>query len=135
MIPAVRFGKIVGQIGHVPVRMVDAELVRHLTKEPDFVVGGHGYIYDFIPKREIWLDQDMSPQAVACSALHEATERTLMRQKKMGYDRAHDFANGVESKMRAELIKQGGLRGEQPLVVAGRWYRRWLTTHMERLAA
>lgn len=134
MIPGIRFGKIVGQIGHVPVRMVDAELARHLCNS-DFVVGGHGYVYGFIPKREIWLDRDMAPQAVACSALHEAVERTLQKQKKMSYDRAHEFANGVESKMRAELIAQGGLRGEQPLVVAGRWYKRWLVTHRERLAA
>lgn len=135
MIPGVRFGKIEGQIGNVSVRMVDGELVRHLC-DPGFVIGGHGYVYPkYIKKSEIWIDHDMSQQAIATAALHEAVERSLMKLKGMGYDRAHEFANGVEAQMRAELISRGGLRGEEPLVVAGRWYARWLRTHRERLAA
>ena len=133
MIPAIRFGKIVGQIGGVPVRSVDMELARHLC-DPDIAVGGHGYIYpDFIPKGEIWLDEDLSPQAFACSALHEATERLLMQKKKMSYDKAHDFANGVEAQLRAHMMKYGE-RGT-PLQIAGRWYARWLRTHRDKLAA
>jgi hypothetical protein len=133
VIPAVRFGNIVGHVGSVAIRSVDAELVR-LLNSPDFVVGGHGYVYpSYIPKSEVWLDRDMSPQATACSLLHELVERRLQQRLKYGYDRAHDVANGVEQQLRAHLTRVGEPR--HPIRTASEWYRRWLSTHRDKLAA
>jgi hypothetical protein len=133
MIPARRFGKIGGEIGGVPVRYVDPEVVRYLG-DPDFVTGGHGYVYPkVVPKSEIWLDSTMDPQAIACSAYHEVVERQLMRLEKMSYDRAHDAALKVESEMRADLMARG-IGEEAPLQVAGRWFARWKRLHRSRPA-
>jgi hypothetical protein len=43
-----------------------------------FTEGGHDLVYPFIPKREIWLDDDLSKKERKFVLLHEAHERNLM---------------------------------------------------------
>ncbi len=61
----------------VKVWIVDGEAVRDLFFI-DFVEGGHGYVYPFIPKDEIWIDDDVSREEAKFVLLHELHERNLM---------------------------------------------------------
>ena len=46
-----------------------------------FTEGGHDKVYNFIPKNEIWIDNDLSPKERKFVLLHEAHERNLMSRK------------------------------------------------------
>jgi hypothetical protein len=61
----------------IKVWIVSGELVRDLFFI-DFTEGGHGYVYSFIPKDEIWLDDDLEPDEIKFVLLHELHERNLM---------------------------------------------------------
>lgn len=132
MIPGIRFGKIVGEVAGLKVRFVDGETVRVLA-DKDWTMGGHHYVYKYVPRREVWIDKDLPAQAAATTLYHELVERELQRRTGMSYDRAHDKALVEEHKLRTHLVT----RGESGTVmqVAGRWYARWLRTHREKLVA
>ena len=57
--------------------IVDGNLVRDLFYI-DFTEGGHDKVYNFIPKNEIWLDDDVSFKEMNFILLHEIYERNLM---------------------------------------------------------
>ncbi len=59
------------------VWIVDGKAVRDIFFL-DFTQGGHGYVYDFIPKNEIWIDDDVEPDELKFVLLHELHERNLM---------------------------------------------------------
>jgi len=59
------------------VWIVSGELVRGLLCI-DFTEGGHDKVYPFIPKNEIWLDDDLGPKERKFVLLHELHERNLM---------------------------------------------------------
>jgi hypothetical protein len=82
--------------GYAPMRVfvVNAELVRHKFGVPDFS-SGHGLYYKFIPKNEIWIDDDYAPDRRKFVVLHEVTEHKLMSEG-MNYDFAHKEAEIVE---------------------------------------
>lgn len=63
----------------VKVWVVDGEAVRGLFFI-DFTEGGHSLVYPFIPKDEIWLDDDLSPRELKFVLLHELHERNLMKK-------------------------------------------------------
>lgn len=128
-----RVGRIIGEAAGLRVRLVNGEIVR-LLLDKDFTMGGHWYVYKYVPRREVWLEEGLSQQAMACTLLHELVERTLQMKKRYSYDRAHDFANGVEAQLRTHLFRYG-MGGETPLQIAGRWYARWQRTHRDKLAA
>jgi hypothetical protein len=63
----------------IKVWIVNGEAVRgHFFL--DFVEGGHGYIYPFIPKDEIWIDDDLDEKEIKFVLLHEIHERNLMKK-------------------------------------------------------
>lgn len=62
---------------NVDVWVVSGELVRDFFYI-DFTEGGHDRVYAFIPEREIWLDDDLSPGERKFILLHELHERNLM---------------------------------------------------------
>lgn len=66
----------------------------------DYVAGGHGYVYNYIPVGEVWIDNDVSPEERPYVLLHELVEMQLMRDYGMEYDQAHEEANGVEQNAR-----------------------------------
>lgn len=76
------------------VWIVDGEIVRDLLYV-GFTEGGHDKVYRFIPKNEIWIDDEVSAKERKYILLHEAYERNLMCQK-LTYDEAHKNANEVE---------------------------------------
>ena len=79
--------------------MVNGAMVR-LYLDPEFVVGGHNYVYDYIPKGEIWIDSVMEDtRELPYYITHEITEYDLMAKGK-DYEAAHDFANAAEKEHR-----------------------------------
>jgi len=78
----------------VKVWVVKGELVRGLFFI-DFTEGGHDKVYHFVPKNEVWLDDDLSPRERRFVLLHELHERHLMAQG-WTYGRAHRNASKVE---------------------------------------
>jgi len=79
---------------NVKVWIVDGELVRSLFFI-DFTEGGHDKVYGFVPKGEIWIDNDLSPKERKFVLLHEAHERNLM-SKGMTYNDAHRSSSSIE---------------------------------------
>lgn len=78
---------------------VDGDYVRN-NLEVDFIGGGHGYVYTFIPKNEIWIEQRFSQDDQTFFLMHEMIERLLMIHAKWTYNKAHAFANDVERVLR-----------------------------------
>jgi hypothetical protein len=85
--------------GRVKVWIIRGELVRSLYFI-DFTEGGHDKVYHFVPKEEVWLDDDLSPGDRKFVLLHELHERHLMS---LGwpYFKAHRSASGIEYHCRA----------------------------------
>lgn len=79
------------------VWVVDGELIRDFCFS-DFTEGGHDFVYSFIPKGEIWLDDDLGQTTDRrLVLLHELKERALMGDQNMSYDSAHAAANEIET--------------------------------------
>ncbi len=79
---------------NVKVWIVDGEAVRGLFFV-DFTEGGHGFVYPFIPKGEVWIDDDVEFSELKFVLLHEMYERRLM-SKWMPYDKAHKKSSEIE---------------------------------------
>lgn len=80
------------------VWIVSGELVRDLFYN-DFTEGGHEFVYKFVPKNEVWIDDDLGPAERAFVILHELHERNLMKTG-MIYDSAHLSSSIIEYKCR-----------------------------------
>lgn len=78
----------------INVWLVSGKLVRG-TFFVEFTEGGHDKVYKFIPKNEIWIDNDLSLDEIPFVLLHELHERNLMSRGK-GYDKAHRLSSKVE---------------------------------------
>lgn len=89
----------------VKIYLVEGEYVRDLHKT-DYVEGGHGYVYPWIPENEIWVDSSIDSKEIPVIVLHEFTERTLMKYKKISYARAHIAASKVEFEHRGIFDKK-----------------------------
>jgi len=59
--------------------IVDGEMVRTL-RFIDFTEGGHDAVYPFMPKNEVWIDDDIKESERKFVLLHELRERNLMCQ-------------------------------------------------------
>lgn len=80
--------------GKCKVWIIKGELVRGIFFL-DFTEGGHDKVYSFVPKNEIWIDDDLSRKELKFVLLHEVYERNLMA-KGMSYDDAHRHALQIE---------------------------------------
>jgi hypothetical protein len=97
--------------GAVRVWVVKGELVRSLYFI-DFTEGGHDKVYHFVPKNEVWIDDDVGPEERRFVLLHELHERHLMS---LGwpYFKAHNSASKIEYRCRAHPEDlEAGLRLE-----------------------
>ena len=92
---AKRYGKIDG----LDVWLVNGDEVRNRYKT-DFIEGGHGLVYSWVPNNEIWLELGMHQDEYPYVLLHEYVERVLMKTREMKYDEAHRIAAKVEFAMR-----------------------------------
>ena len=66
--------------GTVNVWLVDGNLVRSYYKT-DYTEGGHGYVYPWVPKPEIWIEDGADHREVPYIVCHEYIERRLMRDE------------------------------------------------------
>lgn len=98
--------------GPVGVWLVDGNLVRSYYKT-DYTEGGHGYVYPWVPRPEIWIEDGVDRREVPFVLSHEYAERRLMRDEGLDYDTAHAIAAKVEFDLRKT-------RGVTPLLVSGR---------------
>jgi hypothetical protein len=93
--------------GPIAARLVDGCLVRCLYRT-DYVEGGHGHVYPWVPKREIWLEHGVAAKELPFVLAHEYTELRLMRDDGLEYGPAHAIAAKVEFALR-EGDSLGGL--------------------------
>jgi hypothetical protein len=84
------------------IYLVDGNFVR--KEHIEFTMGGHGYVYDYIPKDEIWIDENLKqkPDDLAATIKHEIFEVRKMRDEGLSYDEAHELANDMEEQERAK---------------------------------
>ncbi len=76
------------------VWIVNGEFVRDLFFL-DFTEGGHDKVYNFVPKDEIWIDDDLDLNELKFVLLHEVHERNLM-SRGMSYNLAHKSSSKIE---------------------------------------
>jgi hypothetical protein len=98
--------------GPVHVWRVDANLVRSYYKL-DYTEGGHGSVYPWVPKPEIWIEDGVDNREAPYIVSHEYLERRLMRDKGIDYDRAHEICSRIDFDLRKR-------KGATPLLVPGR---------------
>lgn len=85
----------------IRVWIVDGEAVRNLFFL-DFTEGGHEFVYSFVPKDEVWIDDDIGKDEIKFVLLHEMHERKLM-EGGMKYDPAHKSSSEIEYYCRKHL--------------------------------
>lgn len=78
--------------------LVDGALVRQYL-DPEFVFGGHHFVYNYIPLAEVWIDSAIDPREIPYIIEHELVERDHMSEG-IHYDIAHEFATVADKKMR-----------------------------------
>ncbi len=58
-------------------------------------IGGHHYVFKYIPENEIWISN--LDKETYSTAVHEYTERIIMKEQKLNYEDAHIIATNVEN--------------------------------------
>ena len=89
--------KKIGQINDMEISLVDGDAIKK-KYFMDYVEGGNDMAYKWMPKNQIWIDDNMSPKVMPHIIYHEYLERYLMKYKGMKYDDAHKIANKYEKK-------------------------------------
>lgn len=84
----------IGDNGHLSIWRVKGEVVRDKYRD-SFTLGGHGRVYPWMPKNEIWIEQGADP----FDAYHELREWNAMGTG-MKYPPAHHIATIEEHDLR-----------------------------------
>jgi len=84
--------------GDLHVWAVQGDQVRK-QHDPNFIMGGHGYVYDYVPKDEVWIEDALPPRDKTFTLLHELYEIGLMREGRP-YNSAHEETTYIEKKLR-----------------------------------
>jgi hypothetical protein len=90
---------------------VDGNLVRSYYKT-DYTEGGHGVVYPWVPRKEIWVEDGVDHRELPFIVAHEYVERRLMRDEGLEYDSAHEACSRFEFELRERA-------GAPPLLVRG----------------
>lgn len=85
--------------GPVRVWLIDGNLARSYYKT-DYTEGGHGYVYRWVPRGEIWVEAALERGELPYVISHEYLELRLMRDRKLSYDDAHEIAAKLEFRLR-----------------------------------
>jgi len=96
----------------INVWLVSGRLVRSVF-DIDFTAGGHDKVYEFVPYKEVWIDDDIIEQERGYVLLHELHERNLM-SKGFPYNKAHEESSKLEyhcrhhpDELHALLVQEG----------------------------
>lgn len=97
--------RYVGKLKGFKIYLVDGNKVRR--DHVQFVQGGHGLVYPWITKDEIWIDDILRVKARDYYAvrLHELYEAVKMRDQAWSYSKAHAMANKIEKEYRNKYKK------------------------------
>lgn len=90
--------KLLGKAGKLSVWLINGRLVRS-DFDINFTEGGHDRVYNYVPKNEVWLDDDIIPAERTYVLLHELFER-LQMGKGLTYNQAHRRASLLEWRAR-----------------------------------
>jgi len=82
----------------VQVWFVKGRLVRSVY-DVEFTEGGHEHVYEYIPRGEVWIDDDIHEDERGFVLFHELHERNLMAEG-MDYDTAHEECSRLEKHYR-----------------------------------
>jgi hypothetical protein len=82
----------------VSVWIVKGRLVRSVYNI-DFTEGGHDHVYEFVPKNEVWIDDDIEEPERGYVLLHELHERNRMAHG-WAYLKAHAESSRLEYRCR-----------------------------------
>lgn len=102
----------------ISIWLVNGKIIRDLFKT-DFIEGGNGYVYSWIPNDEIWIEDTIDTSEIPEVIIHEFVERTLMKYQNMSYTKAHPIASkvdfryyedGLSKKEVLELTKEKALK-------------------------
>jgi hypothetical protein len=104
--------------GDVTVWLVDGNLARSYYKT-DYTQGGHAYVYPWVPKPQVWVEDGTDHREIPFVVCHEYLERRLMRDGGLEYDRAHEIASALEYDLRkgaglTPLLTRGGRKVGKP---------------------
>ena len=94
-----------GELNGINVFSVNGDFVK-FNYSMSFVEGGHYLVYNFIPEKEIWIDNDIESKDYAPILLHELNELIRMRDLNEDYETAHKNSNKIELNYR---LKRMGL--------------------------
>ena len=83
------------------VYRVSGDYVRERFKQ-DFVEGGNGYAYPWMPKDEIWIEDTIEESEVSFIIEHEWVEAKFMKEHGYDYQHAHKLASIAEFGMRTQ---------------------------------
>ncbi len=102
----------------IEVWRIDGGVVRSLYKT-DYTEGGHGYVYPWVPKGQIWVEAALHRAELPFILAHEYLELRLMRDDGMDYDPAHETCVKVEFDLRRgkgihRLLTRGRERPTKP---------------------
>jgi len=78
----------------VSVWIVNGRFVRSVF-DIDFTAGGHDHVYEFVPKNEVWIDNDIKENERGFVLLHELHERNRM-ENGLPYSKAHAESSNLE---------------------------------------
>ena len=82
----------------VAVWIVGGRMVRSVF-DIDFTEGGHDYVYEFVPEKEVWIDDDILEPERPYVLVHELHERNRMATG-WAYSKAHAESSRVEYRCR-----------------------------------
>ena len=78
----------------ISIWIVSGRLVRSVF-DIDFTAGGHDYVYEFVPDKEVWIDDDIEEFERGYVLLHELHERKRMADG-IPYQKAHAESSRLE---------------------------------------
>ena len=86
-------------------KLVDGDKIR-IEQDEEFRIGGHHYIYDFIPENEIWIESRMLDEDILAAKVRNSTERQLMKYFGFTFEMA-DNASSVAEKITRHVTDEG----------------------------
>jgi hypothetical protein len=88
-----------GNKDNYSIWIIDGNKVRQVLYK-EFLYGGNEQRYLFVPKGEIWIDNDISSEEFDLTVAHELNERHLMAKFGWTYQTAHDSSLSLELTIR-----------------------------------
>lgn len=91
--------KLIGQFKDYEIFLVNGTVIRNQI-DPDFLGGGNGSRYKFIPINEIWIEDNTAEADLIPYIVHEITEAYEMKNDQLSYQDAHELATELEMTLR-----------------------------------